>query len=133
MNKLFWGFIFFFFFSLFSLHGQSSIEYDLEDGIIELEAKHQAVWSNITQIDGYRIQLLAASGVNSRSAIEQAYQIFKSSYPKIPAFVSYAEPYFRLRIGNFKTKLEAHKTMRDLDLRLSYPGAFVIKDQIEYK
>ncbi len=115
----------------FGLYGQTEVGYDKEEGIAELEELHKFVWANLKEIEGYRIQLLAASGVNSRNSVEQAHQEFRASFPDIPSYVSYAEPYFRLRVGNFETKLEAHKTL--MLLRPQYAGAFVIKDKIEYK
>ena len=94
----------------FGLYGQTEVGYDKEEGIAELEELHKFVWANLKEIEGYRIQLLEASGVNSRNSVEQAHQEFRASFPDIPSYVSYAEPYFRLRVGNFETKLEAHKT-----------------------
>lgn len=130
--KRFFLFIFLISFcTFFHGHGQTIIYYDVEEELIDIEEKHLSVWSNISQIEGFRIQLIAASGVNSRNTIEQIFHKFKSSYSEIPAYVSYAEPYFRLRVGDFKTKLEAHKTL--LVLRSVYPGAFIVKDQIEFK
>ena len=115
----------------FGLFAQTEVVYDKEEGIAELEELHKSVWANLKEIEGYRIQLLAASGVNSRSSVEQANQEFRGAFPDIPSYVSYSEPYFRLRVGNFETKLEAHKIL--MLLRSKYAGAFVIKDKIEYK
>lgn len=115
----------------FGLYAQTEVVYDKEEGIAELEELHKSVWANLKEIEGYRIQLVAASGVNSRSSVEQAHKEFRASFPDIPSYVSYSEPYFRLRAGNFATKLEAHKVL--MLLRPQYTGAFVIKDKIEYK
>lgn len=114
-----------------SLHSQTTVTYDLESGIKELEIEHKESWGKIKEIDGYRIQLVASAGVNSRNAIQEIYNEFRRKYPKIPAYVSYSEPYFRLRVGDFKTKLEAYKTLREI--RIAYHGAFIIKDKISFK
>ncbi|HQA86388.1 MAG TPA: SPOR domain-containing protein [Bacteroidales bacterium] len=113
------------------LFPQTTVTYDLESGIEELEIKHKESWEKIKEIDGFRIQLFASAGVNSRNTVEEIHDEFVRKFPKIPAYVGYSEPYFRLRVGDFKTKLEAYKILREI--RLSYTGAFIIKDQISFR
>ena len=43
-------------------------------------------------------------------------------------YVAYEQPYFKTRIGDFRTKLEAEKLIRTLGAACS--GCFVVKDKI---
>jgi hypothetical protein len=79
-------------------------------------------------IDGYRIQLLMRAG---NTALDEANQIkdeFQENYPEINTYVTFREPYYRLRVGDFRTRLEAMEFMEKL--KRSYPQAWVIKDKI---
>jgi hypothetical protein len=82
-------------------------------------------------MEGFRIQIISFAGVNSKISIENIAEQFKQLFPNISCDISYFEPNFRLRIGNFRTKLEAYKTLREIAPH--FPGAFVLKDQIEFK
>jgi hypothetical protein len=81
-------------------------------------------------IDGYRIQLLMRAG---NTALDEANQIkdeFEENYPEINTYVTFREPYYRLRVGDFRTRLEAMEFMENL--KRSYPQAWVIKDKITF-
>ena len=121
--------LFFFFFT--SLWAQKNVSYDIEDGINVLEHQYVEVWKKMKRIDGFRVQITSYSGVNSKTSIESATEQFKQLFPEIPCYTTYAEPNFRLRAGNFRTKIEAYKALRRI--APSFPGAFVLKDQIEFK
>ena len=112
-------------------NAQNSVQYDKEAGIEQIEQQHQAAWKSLDKIEGFRIQIAAASGANSKNTVQRAYDEFRSRFPSIPAYVTYAEPYFRLRVGNFRTRLEATATLEQI--KASYPGAYIIKDEIKFK
>jgi hypothetical protein len=54
---------------------------------------------------------------------------FTSSYSNIPAYFDYQQPYFKIRVGNFRTKLEAYRLLQEI--LLDFPGAFIVQDDIE--
>jgi len=103
----------------------------MENGINLLEQQYVETWKKMKRIDGFRIQITSYSGVNSKASIENVAEQFKQLFPKIPCYTTYAEPNFRLRVGNFRTKLEAYKALQKIAFH--FPGAFVLKDQIEFK
>jgi hypothetical protein len=120
-----------FFFIFANAYSQNIVSYNLEKGINQLEQQYIDAWKKIKKIDGYRIQITSFSGVNSKSSIENVAELFKRKFLNIPFDISYFEPNFRLRAGNYPTKLEAYKALKEMIL--SFPGAFVLKDQIEFK
>lgn len=119
------------FLSSLALMAQGNVTYDKEEGIATIEKKHAEAWSKIEKIEGFRIQLTAVSGTNSKNSIRQAEQQFARAYPDIPTHVTFAEPYFRLRVGDFRTRLEATEALERI--HTDYPGAFIIKDEIDFK
>ena len=54
----------------------------------------------------------------------------EKKHPQITTYVTFREPYYRLRVGDFRTRLEA---MEYLDrIKKNYPQAWVIKDKISF-
>jgi hypothetical protein len=55
---------------------------------------------------GYRVQI----GFDSdKSKIETIRNKFIGSYPKIDTYVNFNPPYFNLKVGDFRTEIEAQK------------------------
>lgn len=74
---------------------------------------------------GYRIQLLFA---DKRADAQQAKQKFLSMYPDCSADLFFDSPYFKVRVGDFKTKLEAQPML--FHLRDHFSTLFLIEDTI---
>jgi len=119
--------VLFFFFS----YAQRNVSFDMEKGIEAIEQQYMDVWKKIKKMDGFRIQIISFSGVNSKTSIEKAANQFEQLFPAIPCYKSYLEPNFRLRAGNYRTKLEAYKALQKISP--SFPGSFVLKEQIDFK
>jgi hypothetical protein len=81
-------------------------------------------------IPGYRIHIFFDSGLNSSDRAKQVRDEFLLKYPEIQAYVSWKAPNYRVRIGDFKTRLEAEKTLQLIII--DYPNAWVIKDEINF-
>jgi len=81
-------------------------------------------------IDGYRVHIFFDAGNQSLSRANQAAARYQMLYPTDTAYVSFSEPYYRVRVGDFRTRLDAdgylQKIIKD------YPNAFVIKDKINF-
>ena len=77
------------------------------------------------QIDGYRIQLFFDE---SRDALNAARGQFISRYPKIDTYTKFNAPNFFLRVGDFRTKLEAEALKSEVEA--AFPASFIIKEKI---
>lgn len=110
---------------------QGSVHYDIEPGIVRIQEDYINNWRKVGEINGYRIQIAAYSGVNSKSQAEAAKSSFTSLFPYTKAYLIYNEPYFKVRVGNYYSRLQAYK---DLEvIRLTYPSAYIVPDKINYK
>ncbi len=79
-------------------------------------------------ITGFRIQIYKESG---NTALEKALAIrdaFEKRY-NVPAYITFNEPYYRVRVGDFRTRLDALRFLEKIKRR--YPLAWEIKDDIE--
>ena len=74
---------------------------------------------------GFRVQVFSSTD-RKKAYAEQAK--FKSSYPTIHSYISYAEPYYKLRVGDFRTRLEAEKLISKL--KRNYEGLFIFAEPI---
>lgn len=81
-------------------------------------------------IPGYRIQIFFDSGINSSDRAKQARDEFQLRFPDILAYVSWKAPNYRVRVGDFKNRLEAEKVLQQIIN--DYPNAWVIKDEINF-
>ena len=69
----------------------------------------------------YSIQL--KSGL--KEEVETIYKDFTTQHPEIDATIIYANPKFKLVVGNYKNKIEAEYLLKKIVG--NYPDAFVVK------
>jgi hypothetical protein len=80
-------------------------------------------------IDGFRVQIFTGAGNDSKEKAERALQEFSSSFPEVVGYLTYQQPNFKVRCGNFRSKSEARKLMKKISYQ--YPGAYIVKDNIK--
>ena len=89
-----------------------------QKGINDLVSKYKANLKNKNGVDGWRLQIKFTS---KRKDI-LTYKIkFANLFPQIPAQITFESPYYKLTVGNFRTKNEALKIKNKIDHE--FPGA----------
>ncbi|MFO7977668.1 MAG: hypothetical protein R6U64_03335 [Bacteroidales bacterium] len=89
---------------------------------------HQQVLSRQRGIPGFRIQVHVESGNQSRVRIQNKKFEFEELFPQIHSYIVYDAPYFKLRVGDFRTRLEARKVWEQI--ASEYGDAFIVVDEI---
>lgn len=117
-------------FLAFCIIASAQVLYDMEPVVETIQADYIRAWSKIKKTDGYRIQVAAFTGINSRNIAESKSNEFRAAFPEIKAYISFQEPYFRIRVGNYFSKLEAYKAL--VEIQTVYPSAYIIPDKIKY-
>jgi len=74
---------------------------------------------------GYRLQILS---ITDRKEAMLEMENFQLKYPEIPIYLKYDSPNFKLRIGDFSNKIEAHYWF--MKLQEDYPHLFVVPDKV---
>jgi hypothetical protein len=123
--------LFFSFFLLISCLSQAqdgNAEIIAEPGIDQLVDKHIFLNRHQSTLEGWRVQIFFDSGANSKKRATDALNRFNLLYPGISAYLSFKEPYYRVRIGDFRTRLEAEGMMKNI--KDNYPNAFATADKI---
>jgi hypothetical protein len=106
-----------------------NIRISYESGIEELMAKHIHFNEVVKTIPGYRLQIFSGSGNYSKSNAVGERSRFMGKYPQIQAYVVFNTPYYMVRAGNFRTRLEV-EAFRQLVLD-TYPEAYIVRDEID--
>ncbi len=97
-------------------------------GIDSLVQLHIAYNQSYPMIPGYRIQIFMESGNQALTDSEEVQQKFLEKYKNIPAYITFSAPYYRVRVGDFRTRLNAENFLHQINYK--YPNAWVIKDEI---
>jgi len=80
-------------------------------------------------IKGFRVRIYFDNKQNSRNASMAAYNTFCALHHDVPAYRTYANPYFKVTVGDFRTKSEAMQFLAQI--KSEFPSAFVIKENIK--
>jgi hypothetical protein len=90
---------------------------------LSLKGSHNAAYS--PSANGYRVQIY--NGSNRKEAYE-AQAKFQDQYPAIRTYIVYNQPNYKVRAGDFRTRLEAEKLMQEL--RPVFASLFIIQEKI---
>lgn len=76
----------------------------------------------------YRLRIFFDNKQNARGVSEQVLTEFSEAYPDVPAFRGYINPYFKVTVGNFRTKSEAMKFLNQI--KGQYPSVFLVRESL---
>ena len=80
--------------------------------------------------NGYRIRLFFDNKQTARVESEELEKVFQEQFPLIPTYRSYTNPFFKVVVGDYRTKSDA---IRELQKILPfYPQAIVVKESIYF-
>lgn len=79
---------------------------------------------------GYRVRIFFDNKQTARTESEKTLKRFKELFPGVAAYRIYANPYFKVTVGDFRTKSEAMALLTRI--KGAFPSAFVVKESIEY-
>ena len=81
-------------------------------------------------LNGYRVRIFFDNKQSARVASEETLKRFESMYHDVVAYRTYANPYFKVTVGDFRTKSEAMALLERI--RYEFPSAFVVKENIAF-
>ena len=114
----------------FAQGNSGHVEIIQDDRIPRLVEKHNELNERQSDIDGYRIQIFFDSGNNSKKKTNDAMQRFMDKYPDVKAYISFKEPYYRVRVGNFRSLIESEGFLKKI--QVDYPNAFPVKEKVYF-
>ena len=91
--------------------------------------KQRQIHAADSTIDGFRVQIFMELGNDALRHADSVKEVFLNKYPDVPIYLVFGQPYYRLRIGDFRTRLEAEHLYQRI--KKEYKNAFVTADRIE--
>ncbi len=86
---------------------------------------------NNNKFDGWRVQIYFGSGQKAMSQAQNAKKKFLIRYGnKNGAYIVYDSPFFKVRVGDFRTKAEAMYFKSQIEK--TFPQSWVIPDKVFY-
>lgn len=81
-------------------------------------------------ISGYRVRIFNDNKQNARTESSRALGQFESMFPGIRAYRTYTNPYFKVTVGDCRTRSEAMAILARI--KKVFPNAFIIRENINY-
>ncbi len=97
------------------------------DSLLQLHIEYNRKYPTF---QGYRVQILKVSGNDALETIEKSKTDFLEKHENTPVYLTFNEPYYRVRVGDFRTRLDAERFLKKIGKE--YPGAWVIQDEINF-
>lgn len=104
------------------------VEVVQDEKISQLTDQYRKMSLNNPETDGYRVQIFFESGSNSKNSAANIQLAFETLYPEVKSYLSYKEPYYRVRVGDFRTLIEAVGFQKKIVAE--YPNSFPVTDKI---
>lgn len=102
-----------------------TIQYRIDKELGRQVEKQKEVNKKSPTIEGFRVQVYSG---NSRQNATQIRADVLDKFPEYAAYLSYRQPNFRVRVGDFKSRFEAQKLLNDL--KPLYPTSFIVPDEV---
>ena len=114
--------------SLGFAQSRGSLHVDQDSRIESLIAKQRSLYKVDSSFSGYRIHIFSEIGNDALSHAKAVKSRFERAFPDIPIYLTYVEPHFLLRAGDFRNRVEAEKCLRKI--KPKFKEAFVTADMI---
>ena len=107
-------------------NADSSVIITKDPRVDDLIKKQKEVNLQKQTIPGYRVQIYF--GAIRQKAIELKND-FSALYPGTASYLTYKQPNFKVRVGDFRTRLEAQKFLKNIQGQ--YTTSFIVTDDIK--
>lgn len=91
---------------------RGSLRVNQDSRIDRLIRRQKDVYAVSNTMNGFRIQIFMEIGNDAVDHAESMKYSFMRAFPEIPVYLSYEQPYYRLRVGDFRNRVEAEKYLR---------------------
>lgn len=106
---------------------QAQVKITGDVAVTQMVEKHVELNGMVKTIPGYRVQIASFSGTNSKMSAFNLRDRFLLDYPAMQAYIVFDEPNFKVKVGDFRTRLEAYAFLQQI--KETYKG-YIIKDNI---
>ena len=98
-----------------------------QDSLIhQLVTRHIAINQAKRTMPGFRVQIYFGP---NRTKANEVKTDFLQIFPNTGAYLVYQQPNFKIRVGDYKSRLEALKFLKEI--QTLYSAAFIVKDEVK--
>ena len=119
-------------FSVFAIGGfaqnKGSLHINQDSRVERLMKRQHDVYAVSNTMSGFRVQIFMEVGNEAVDHAEVVKKDFTEIFPELPIYLSYEQPFYRLRVGDFRNRIEAEKYLRLIKPQFNL--AFVTADVI---
>ena len=105
------------------LFAQGTITIKQDPSLPKLITRHIEMNTSIRRVQGWRIQL---SSNTDRTEVMGIKSSFLTQHPNTKTYLTYQQPYFKLRVGDFADKTDAYQFMKEINE--NFKGIFIVPD-----
>ena len=109
--------------------GQGKVTIDQPNSLESAMASHKTGNAS-KQMNGYRVRIFFDNSRNARTVSEQVAASFSAIYPNVSVYREYENPYFKVTVGNFRTKADATRFLNNI--KGQFPSGFIVRERITY-
>jgi hypothetical protein len=106
-----------------TLPAQNKVTIVEDPAVTKMMEQYSQEHKALQAVEGWRVQILATP---DRQNLDRSLQTFQSRFPSLTADWVHHNPYYKIRVGAFTTKLEALRLL--YLLKPEYPGAYLVAD-----
>jgi hypothetical protein len=105
-----------------------AIHVEAPPAVDQLVQQHVSYNTRHPTIDGYRIRIYRDNSPDARQHSLEISNAFSELLQEVPAYRSYDNPYFKVSVGDFRTKNDALKLFSRI--KRMYPKAYIVAEPI---
>ena len=109
------------FFSVITFGQNNQITIDEDPRIDSLMIQQIEINKQKDGVSGFRIQIKNTTTQKDANALRAR---FSRDFPELKSYLRYNAPYYKIRIGDYLTKLEAQKDL--IEIKKRYKGAYPV-------
>jgi len=110
--------------------GRLDVPIRQDERIERLLQAHRNMVGRNRGVSGFRVQISADSGPQSKLRTQRRQAEFNARFPEVPSYIIFDSPEFKLRVGDFRTRLDANRFLESI--ARDFPAAFIVVDRINF-
>lgn len=108
---------------------EGKVVIDQTDAVAKAMSSHIARNASRSKT-GYRIRIFFDNKQDARVKSEKVAASFKAQHPGVAVYRAYENPYFKVTVGDFRSKEDARKFLNSI--KGSYPSGFIVRERINF-
>jgi hypothetical protein len=101
-----------------------------QSDLIKRLVDNYIVRNNSKKTQGFRVRIFFDNSQTARQKVYEIEAAFKELYPNVSTYLSYQDLYFKVTVGDFRTRTDAMRFLNSV--QRSYPGAYIVKENINF-